>query len=78
MSLPLLVRIFPTPVYRILSDTWHQSLEYIYSIKNYEERIVSSTGSMDPSTLNAIRWGFTVGILLITYLEFYPGLYLLS
>jgi hypothetical protein len=83
----LLVQILPTPIYRLLSDTWHHSLEYIYSIQkgtnDDEERILSSISpggiqinvgtNMDPSTLTAIQWGITVGILLVTYLEFYPG-----
>ena len=48
-----------------------------------EERILSSISpggiqinvgtNMDPSTFTAIQWGITVGILLVTYLEFYPG-----
>jgi len=55
--------ILPQPVYQIISDSWHYTLQYSYTLRT----------NADPSTLYAIKLGLTLGLVLTTLLAFFPG-----
>ena len=54
----------PRPIYRYLSDSWHQTLTYLISLQD---------DGIDETTLDAMKLGLTLGIAIVTLLVFFPG-----
>ena len=55
--------ILPQPIYHTLSDNYHLILQYTYRLRMHS----------DPSTMKAIQLGLTIGVILVTFLSFFPG-----
>jgi len=56
-------KILPQPVYHIISDSWHLTLQYGYTLRT----------NADQSTISAIKLGLTLGLVVTSLLAFFPG-----
>ncbi len=61
-----LYEILPTSTYRALSDNYHMFLQYTHTIRSHERYDADNIYS-------SVVIGLTLGVILVTFLEFFPG-----